>query len=141
MTQVAIPDYHRRTQAERRFGEFSNLLFRSLPTGASALLLLFLGSRLLFCRLVGEELEILGITFFGEIFDWDEAHGGRVHAVALAGGGRAVVEDVAEMGVAVLGTNFLARVEELEVSLDDDVVFVDGFPEGGPAGTGFVLLV
>jgi hypothetical protein len=48
-----------------------------------------------------EQVEVLTVPLRLQLVDWNEAHGSRVHAVAQAGGGRTVVEQVTQMGVGV----------------------------------------
>src|SRR5688572_28806663 len=96
-------------------------------------------SSLLLRRLL-EELLVLAVPLGLEAVDGDEAHRRRVHAVAQAGRPRAVGEDVAEVGVAVLAAHLGARHPQLLVGLLDDVVLLERLPEGGPAGAGVVLL-
>jgi hypothetical protein len=69
----------------------------------------------------------------------DELQGSGIHAVAQAGGLRAVREDVAEMGVALAAEHFGAFHAKAAVGLLDDVLFGDGSPEAWPAGAGLKL--
>src|SRR5688572_23401234 len=70
---------------------------------------------------------------------WNEAERHRVHAVAQAGGSRAVVENMAEMRGATCAADFLpARAGGLALALDQ-VMARDGLPEARPAGAGVVL--
>src|SRR5215469_15120547 len=56
-----------------------------------------------------------------------------VHAVALAGRVRSVVEDMAEMPAAPAAVDFGSRHEEAAVGFGSDC-FVERCPEAGPAG-------
>jgi len=64
----------------------------------------------------------------------DEGQGGGVHAVTQAGGTRAVVEDVAEMGVALGTLHLIANHTEADIAIGLDVLLGDRLPEAGPAG-------
>ena len=65
-----------------------------------------------------------------------EAQRRGVHAVAEMGGFRAIVEDVAEVGVAFGAGNRGADHAESRVTDLGYVFFGDGRPEAGPSGTG-----
>ena len=69
----------------------------------------------------------------------DEGQRGRVHAIAQAGRTRAVVEDVAEMGVALGASHLVARHPQAGVAVSLDVLLGDGLPEARPAGAGVEL--
>ena len=65
-----------------------------------------------------------------------EAQRRGVHAVAEAGGFRAIVEDVPEVGVAFGAGNRRASYPQSRVTDLGYVFFGDGSPEAGPSGTG-----
>src|SRR5262249_58512903 len=99
------------------------------PAGASARL---------FRRL--EDREILLVAFFPQLLDRYEAQSGRVHAVALAGRRRSVVEDVPEVRVGVRGAHLGPRREQPPVLLLDQVLGLERPREARPAGPGVVLV-
>src|SRR5690606_33326164 len=69
---------------------------------------------------------------------WNERQRDAVHAVAQAGGGRTVGEDVAKMAAAAAAMHLGARIAELVVGgLAHRVV--ERLPEAGPAGAAVVL--
>ena len=59
---------------------------------------------------------------------WVEAEGGRVYAVALAGGGRSVLEDVPLVGAADRAVDLRPAHEEAAVLIGLDVVLVYRLP-------------
>src|SRR5208337_1451914 len=63
----------------------------------------------------------------------------RVHAVAQAGGLGAVVEDVAQVRVALGAQHFVAGHTDAAVGLVLHVLLGDRLPEAGPAGAGVEL--
>ena len=69
----------------------------------------------------------------------DEAQSGFVDAIAESGGRRAVVEHVAQVGVAQAAQDFGAVHEEAVVGLGVDVFGGDGRGVAGPAGAGIEL--
>lgn len=85
--------------------------------------------------LVKEFLEVAE-TFSIEVVDRDEAEGGGVDAVAEVSGCWAVREDVAEVGVGLLGTDFGADHAVAGVGQFDDGLRINGAEEAGPAGAG-----
>ena len=90
--------------------------------------------------LLFEQRHVLSVPFFFEVFLGDEAQGRRVDAVAQAGGGRAVVEQVPKVGVGMLAANFGAHHQETRVALLHDVFLYQGPGKTGPARTGFELV-
>ncbi len=60
-----------------------------------------------------KERKILTVAFLFQVFDRDEAHGCRVHAIAESGGCGAVVEDMAQMGVGVFRADLGARQDQI----------------------------
>src|SRR5260370_35932509 len=70
-----------------------------------------------------------------------EGEGGVVHAIAQAGGGGAVVENVAEVGVAETAGDFVTGHAETVVSGNKNVFLRDWRPEAGPAGARFKFCV
>src|SRR5690242_4543582 len=74
------------------------------------------------------------LTFF-------EFQGAAVDAVALAARAGAVVEDVAEVGVAVLADDLGAPHEEAVVGPQLDVLEVRRLGEAGPPGAGVELRI
>jgi hypothetical protein len=89
---------------------------------------------------VGEELGVLAVTRLDQLLGWDEAERGRVHAEALAGRRRAILEHVAEMCVAVLRAHFDARHAVRLVSDRGDVAGLEWLGEARPACTGIELV-
>ena len=87
-----------------------------------------------------EQRQVLAVAFFGEVFLGDEAQRRAVDAVALTGGCRAVVEDVAEVAVAVLAADFGAARHQLSVDVLADVLLVDRLGEARPSGAAVVLV-
>jgi hypothetical protein len=77
---------------------------------------------------------LAGGLFLGLCFA--ELEGDGVDAVALACGARAVVEDVAEVGSAVVACDFGAAHPEEVVVFGGDVLIGDGLEEAGPACAG-----
>ncbi len=67
----------------------------------------------------------------------DEAQRDGIHAIALAGGRRAVVEDVSEMAFAAGATDFRPHHAVALVAHERHVIPVDGIEEAGPARSGF----
>ena len=63
-----------------------------------------------------------------------ELHGGGVHAVAEAGGFGAVVEDMAEVGIAERARDGGAAHADAVVGGVMDILFGDWLPEAWPAG-------
>ncbi len=82
----------------------------------------------------------LAVALFLQVLSRDEAQRGGVHAVAHAGGRRAVVEDVTQVGVAVPAAHLRARHEEAAVRPFDDVVRFERPGEARPAGAGLILV-
>src|SRR5579863_6294485 len=65
-----------------------------------------------------------------------EAEGRRVHAVAEVGGSRAVVEDMAEVGVAFGAGDSRAFHTDTGIARFGDILARDWSPEAGPSGPG-----
>src|SRR5260370_27015193 len=96
---------------------------------------------LLACRrgpLPREERQVLPVALFLEALHGDEAQRGRVHAVALAGRRRPVVEDVPQVRVGVRGADLGARREQPAVLPLVDVPGLERSREARPAGAGVV---
>src|SRR6266849_6991014 len=70
----------------------------------------------------------------GQVLLVGEDEGFGVHAVPQAGWGRAVLEDVAEVGVAAGAENLGADHAVPTVDLRGDVLGSHGLEEAGPAG-------
>jgi len=68
-----------------------------------------------------------------------EAHRSRVHTVAQTGWTGAVIEDVAEVGIALPAGDSRALHAQAHIVYLDDVLFRDRLPETWPARTGFKL--
>jgi hypothetical protein len=79
----------------------------------------------------GEELLVLAITFLLQVFERDEAKGGRVEAVAQAGGLGAVVEEVAQVRAAVERTHLGALHAGGVVGVRGDIVGLKGWKNDG----------
>src|SRR5271169_2564125 len=76
----------------------------------------------------------LGMTAPATPLALDEQQRCRVHAVAQAGRLGAVVEDVAEVGVALGALDLVAGHAQAAVGVLLHVLLRDGLPEAGPAG-------
>ena len=59
---------------------------------------------------------ILSLAFFFQILLGDETQSGGVHTIVEAAGRRAIIEDVAQVGVAVLAANLGAYAEQSAIS-------------------------
>jgi hypothetical protein len=70
----------------------------------------------------------------------DEAQSGGIHTIAEAAGRRAIIEDVAQVGVAVLAANLGAYAEQAAVFPGDNVAGLQGFGKAGPPGAGVILV-
>ncbi len=77
-------------------------------------------------RKIGIEPQALGAL--------DELHRHRIHAVAQAGGPRAIVENMAQMRIATGADHLGAHGTETGVGLLDYILLGNGLPETGPAG-------
>src|SRR6266542_5585737 len=99
---------------------------------------LFAKSRLLL-RLLEEGL-VLAVAFFFELLGRDETERGRVHAVALPGRRRTVVEDVAQVRIRVHGADFVSGNAQAKVPPGLDVGFLERSGEARPARAGIVLV-
>src|SRR6185369_13941070 len=95
-------------------------------------------SRSLFFAL--EEFPVLPVALGLELVHGDEAERRGVHAVALAGRRRTVVEDMSEVRVGMLRANLGARHEELAVRLRNHVGGLQRLREARPAGAAVVLV-
>lgn len=71
----------------------------------------------------------------------DEAEGSGVDAVAFAGGLRAVVENVAEVGIGTGAADLVADHSVGVVGADFYSGVLDGFGETGPAGAGIEFIL
>src|SRR5271165_2470468 len=69
----------------------------------------------------------------------DQAQRCRVHAEALPGRSRTVVEDVAEMSVAATAEHFCPFHVRAVVVLETNAVICQRLPEAWPAGAGIEL--
>src|SRR2546428_9653138 len=87
-----------------------------------------------------EERQVLPVALFLEALYRNEPQRGRVHAVALAGRRRPVVEDVPEVRVGVRGADLGARREEPAVLPLADVPGLERSREARPARPGLVLV-
>jgi hypothetical protein len=68
-----------------------------------------------------------------------EAHCSRVHAVAKAGWAGTVIEDVAEMSIALATGDSRPLHAQTSIGNLDDIFFGNGLPEARPAGARFKL--
>jgi len=75
---------------------------------------------------------ILSLAFFFQILLGDEAQSGGVHAIAEATGRRAIIEDMAQVGVAVLAANLGAYAGQTAVFPSSNVAGLQGFDKAGP---------
>src|SRR5438093_1643575 len=87
-----------------------------------------------------EQRQVLPVALFLEALHRDEAQRGRVHAVALAGRRRPVVEDVPQVRVGVRGADLGARREEPAVLPLANVPGLERSREARPARPGLVLV-
>ncbi len=71
----------------------------------------------------------------------NEAKRGGVQAIAFAGGRWTVVEDMAEVSVALAAEDFGAHQAEAKIRRGGDVRKRDRRPETGPTGIGIELLL
>src|SRR6266545_3176957 len=69
---------------------------------------LFLALRLAFCALLLKKRQVFAVPFFLQFLDRNKTHRGGVDAVTLTGWGRAIVKDMAEMGITFARTNLRA---------------------------------
>src|SRR5687767_11608487 len=90
--------------------------------------------------IVLKELHILTVTGLLELVFRDKSKTGRVNAIAHARRLWAVGEEMAEMRIALLGTNFDADHAMGFVSLLYDRIFVDRLEEARPPGPGVELV-
>ena len=81
-----------------------------------------------------EERQVLAVALRLELLDRDEAERRRVDAVAQPRRRRPVVEDVTQVGVAVLGAHLGPRREQLAILATDDVFVLERPREARPAG-------
>src|SRR5262249_13463148 len=107
------------------------------PPGVKCCLLVVARGRI-FLRL--EEREILLVSLLLQLLDRDESQGRRVHAVALTGRRRPVIEHVAQVRVAVRRTDLGTLREESPVDLLANVVRIERPSEARPTGAGIVLV-
>src|SRR6266498_3490672 len=98
-----------------------------------------LESRVLFLRLLEEGL-VLAVAFFFELLGRAKTERGRVHAVALPGRRRTVVEDVAQVRIRVHGADFVSGNAQAKVPPGLDVGFLERSGEARPARAGIVLV-
>src|SRR5947209_3696892 len=87
-----------------------------------------------------EEMLVLPVALGLELVGRDEAERRGVHAVALAGRRRTVIEDVSEVRVRVLRADFGAGHEELAIRLRHDVRRLERLRKAGPAGAALELI-
>src|SRR5436309_3119107 len=87
-----------------------------------------------------EERQVLPVALFLEALYRNEPQRGRVHAVALAGRRRPVVEDVPEVRVGVRGADLGARREEPAVIPLAHVPELARYREARPARPGLLLV-
>src|SRR5207249_10351522 len=87
-----------------------------------------------------EERQVLPVALFLEALYRNEPQRGRVHAVALAGRRRPVVEDVPQVRVGVRGADLGARREEPAVLPLANVPELERSREVRPARPGLVLV-
>lgn len=80
-----------------------------------------------------EQGQVLSVAFLFQALGGDEAQRSRVHAKAQAGGSRAVIEDMAQVGIRMLRTHLGARQDELEIGARGDVLRFQRPGEAWPA--------
>src|SRR4051794_29553592 len=68
-----------------------------------------------------EQWQVLAVALFGQPLDRNEAQRGRVHAVALAGRCRTIVEHMAEMRIAMLRACFGTGHKQLAIGVRGDI--------------------
>src|SRR3981081_1311401 len=80
-----------------------------------------------------EERQILAVAFFFQLFHRNKPQSGRVDAEALSSGRWSFVKYVAEMRIALAGTDLGALHAKATVGFFRDVLFLDRLGEAGPA--------
>src|SRR4029450_5440401 len=73
--------------------------FRPRVVTRTPRLVLFLALRLAFYAWLLKKRQVFAVPFFLQFFDRNKTHRSGVNAVALTGGGGAIVKDMAEMGI------------------------------------------
>src|SRR6476659_9557709 len=87
-----------------------------------------------------EEMLVLAVALGLELVGRDETERRGVHAVALAGRRRTVIEDMPEVRIGVLRTNLGAHHEQLAIRLRHHVRRLELLREARPAGAAVVLV-
>src|SRR3954451_126780 len=82
-----------------------------------------------------KRFEIGPISGAFHLFNWNETQRGRIDAVAQSSWPGAVIENMAQVGVAGLGPHFGAFHEVRRITLFDDLLLGHCPAEAGPAAT------
>src|SRR6266705_5400944 len=115
---------------KKRFGRNS---FVRAPARGPPRPVLLPALRLAFCALLLKKRQVFAVPFFLQFLDRNKAHRGRVDAVTLTGRGRAIVKDMAEMGITFARTNLRPLHAVGRIPLFHYFVLCNGLGETGPA--------
>src|SRR4030095_3273426 len=96
---------------------------------------LLLAWRPAFRALLLKKRQICAVPFFLQFLDWNKTHRGGVDAVTLTGRGRAIVKDMAEMGITFARTNLRALHAVGRIPFFHYFVLRNRLGETGPASS------
>ena len=94
----------------------------------------FLMQTLFLFGLSTKQGEIFAVAFLLQVLGWNKAQRSGVHAITQTGRSGTVVEDMSQMRIGELGSDFGARQNKFEVRMVDDVIRLQRLGEAGPAG-------
>src|ERR1700722_5808033 len=83
--------------------------------------------------LLFEQWQVLAVAFFLQFFYRDKPKRGRIDAVTLVSRPRTIIKDVAEMGIALAGTDLGPLHPKSAIRFLGDVLLFDRFGETRPA--------